>query len=224
MLPNALCPAAASAAMSGRAPRSRRRGSTQHLLVQAPLPVDMPAESSEIACRAAAHPRIGRPGAGKAACLAFRLPPSRLADAQCNVPCPGRRGPSIYRKGRKAPARPLRTPDMCRCEDDAEHEIVLDTARGGSVLFNLAPSTKALGASRGAIPAGGNREPDTGQTESLFTINLASEASAGKAPMPVCPGFTISFSLYVKIAGWIPSRSSSTESLILAQDERWRRA
>ena len=29
MLPNALCPAAASAAMSGRALRSRRRGSTQ---------------------------------------------------------------------------------------------------------------------------------------------------------------------------------------------------
>lgn len=114
MLPNALCPAAANAAMSGRAPRSRRRGSTQHLLVQAPLPVDMPAESSEIACRAAAHPRIGRPGAGKAACLAFRLPPSRLADAQCNVPCPGRRGPSIYRKGRNAPSSLLQTPDMCR--------------------------------------------------------------------------------------------------------------
>ena len=111
MLPNALCPAAASAAMSGRVPRSRRRGSTQHLLVQAPLPVDMPAESSEIACRAATHPRIGRPGAGKAACLAFRLPPSRLADAQCNVPCPGRRGPSIYRKGRKAPANPSPNPE-----------------------------------------------------------------------------------------------------------------
>ena len=103
MLPNALCPAAASAAMSGRASRSRRRGSTQRVLVQAPLPVDMPAESSEIACRVAAHPRIGRPGAGKAVCLAFRLPPSRLADAQCNVPCPGRRGPSIYGGGRKAP-------------------------------------------------------------------------------------------------------------------------
>ena len=114
MLPNALCPAAVSAAMSGRAPRSRRRGSTQRLLVQALLPVDMPAESSDIACRAAAHPRIGRPGAGKAACLAFRLPPSRLADAKCNVPCPGRRGPSIYKEGRKAPSSPLRTPDVCR--------------------------------------------------------------------------------------------------------------
>ena len=110
MLPNALCPAAASAAMSGRAPRSRRRGSTQRLLVQAPLPVDMPAESSEVACRAAAHPRIGRPGAGKAACLAFRLPPSRLADAQCNVPCPGCRGPSIYREGRNAPSSPSPNP------------------------------------------------------------------------------------------------------------------
>ena len=86
----------------------------QHLLVQAPLPVDMPAESSEIACRAAAHPRIGRPGAGKAACLAFRLPPSRLADAQCNVPCPGRRGPSIYRESRNAPSSLLRTPYVCR--------------------------------------------------------------------------------------------------------------
>ena len=42
MLPNALRPDAASAVMSGRAPRSRRRGSTQRLLVQAPLPVDMP--------------------------------------------------------------------------------------------------------------------------------------------------------------------------------------
>ena len=114
MLPNALCPAAASAAMSGRAPRSRRCGSTQRLLVQAPLPVDMPAESSEVACRAAAHPRIGRPGAGKAACLAFRLPPSRLADAQCNVPCPGCRGPSIYREGRNAPSSLLQTPDVCR--------------------------------------------------------------------------------------------------------------
>ena len=40
------------------------------------------AEGSEIARRAAAHPRIGRPGAGRAACLAFRLPPSRLAEAQ----------------------------------------------------------------------------------------------------------------------------------------------
>ena len=170
MLPNALCPAAANAAMSGRAPRSRRRGSTQHLLVQAPLPVDMPAESSEIACRAAAHPRIGRPGAGKAACLAFRLPPSRLADAQCNVPCPGR-APSIYTEGRKAlepllakrgPQRALEPPPephMCaECEDDAEREIVLDTARGGAYYSILRQARKRLSESRGAIPAGGNLE------------------------------------------------------------------
>ena len=157
MLPNALCPAAANAAMSGRAPRSRRRGSTQHLLVQAPLPVDMPAESSEIACRAAAHPRIGRPGAGKAACLAFRLPPSRLADAQCNVPCPGRRGPSIYRKGRKAPASPPE-PHMCaECEDDAEREIVLDTARGRAYYSILRQARKRLSESRGGHPR--RREP-----------------------------------------------------------------
>ena len=84
------------------------------LLVQAPLPVDMPAESSRIACRAAAHTRIGHPGAGKAACLAFRLPPSRLAAAQCNVPCPGRRGSSIYKEGRNAPSSLFRTPYVCR--------------------------------------------------------------------------------------------------------------
>ena len=42
--------------------------------------------------------------------------------------------------------------------------------------------------------------------------------------MPCLPRIYNFFFFYVKIAGWIPSRSSSTESLILAQDERWRRA
>ena len=69
-------------------------------------------------------------------------------------------------------------------------------------------------------------EPDTGQE----TITIASEASAGRAYLlfsPPAPDlqFLFKFFFYVKIAGTGDRpRSSSTESLILAQDERWRRA
>ena len=114
MLPNALGPAAASAAMSGSAPRPP-------------------------------------------ACLALRLPPPRLADAQCSVPCLGRRGPSIYREGRNPPSDPS-GPHMCaECEDEAEREIVLDTARGGAYYSILRQARKRLSESRGAEPR--RREP-----------------------------------------------------------------
>ena len=50
-------------------------------------------------------------------------------------------------------------PQMCaECEDDAEREIVLDTARGCAYYSILRQARKRLSESRGAIPAGGNLE------------------------------------------------------------------
>ena len=141
-------------AMSGRAPRFRRPNA---FWPKPHCPSICRAESSKIARPAAAHPRIGRPGAGKAACLAFRLPPSWLAEAQYNVPCPGRRGPSIYREGRNPPRTPPE-PHMCaECEDNAEGKIVLDTARGGAYYSILRQARKRLSESRGGHPR--RREP-----------------------------------------------------------------
>ena len=50
-------------------------------------------------------------------------------------------------------------PHMCaECEDNAEREIVLDTARGGAYYSILRQARKRLSESRGGIPAGGNLE------------------------------------------------------------------
>ena len=49
-------------------------------------------------------------------------------------------------------------PHMCaECEDDAEREIVLDTARGGAYYSILRQARKRLSESRGAEPR--RREP-----------------------------------------------------------------
>ena len=82
---------------------------------------------------------------------------------------PGR-APAIYGEGRKAPESPAgckgaakrpRTPPephMCaECEDDAEREIVLDTARGCAYYSILRQARKRLSESRGGHPR--RREP-----------------------------------------------------------------
>ena len=65
--------------------------------------------------------------------------------------------PLIAPRGRKAPSNPSE-PQMCaECEDDAEREIVLDTARGGAYYSILRQARKRLSESRGDKPR--RREP-----------------------------------------------------------------
>ena len=70
---------------------------------------------------------------------------------------------------------------MCaECEDSAEGEIVLDTARGCAYYSILRQARKRLSEQRGD-PAGGNLENRIlDRRNHFFTINLASEASAGR--------------------------------------------
>ena len=61
-------------------------------------------------------------------------------------------------KGTATRPRSLSKPHMCaECEDNAEREIVLDTARGGAYYSILRQARKRLSESRGAEPR--RREP-----------------------------------------------------------------
>ena len=61
-------------------------------------------------------------------------------------------------KGTATRPRTPPEPHMCaECEDDAEREIVLDTARGGAYYSILRQARKRLSESRGAEPR--RREP-----------------------------------------------------------------
>ena len=168
----ALCPppdSLAFVAMSGRAPRSRRRGSTQRLLVQAPPPVDMPCgEQRDCAsCRSASAYRPSRCGEGRVP----RVPSPAVAACGGTVKRVPPRARPVYIHGR---AQSARTPPGCKgtatrprapsephmcaeCEDNAEREIVLDTARGGAYYSILRQARKRLSESRGAEPR--RREP-----------------------------------------------------------------
>ena len=83
---------------------------------------------------------------------------------------PGR-APSTCREGREAPEsllairgpqcalEPPSEPHMCaECEDSAEGEIVLDTARGCAYYSILRQARKRLSEPRDESPAGGNLE------------------------------------------------------------------
>ena len=72
-------------------------------------------------------------------------------------------------------------------EDDAEGEIVLDTARGRAYYSILRQARKRLSEPRGHPPQAGTLR--TGYWTDGITLNyqLASEASAGKALMPCLP-------------------------------------
>ena len=68
--------------------------------------------------------------------------------------------PETLLAARGAATRPRAPPEphMCaECEDDAEREIVLDTARGGAYYSILRQARKRLSEPRGH-PAGGNLE------------------------------------------------------------------
>ena len=99
--------------------------------------------------------------------------------------------------------------------------------RGAPVKYFLAPNAGKAGGGkpRGPSPQAGTLR--TGYWTDGITLNYQfsqwSQRRQGAYALSA-PDLQFLFLLYVKIAGWIPSRSSSTESLILAQDERWRRA
>ena len=97
--------------------------------------------------------------------------------------------------------------------------------RSGKVLPRAERRKGGRRKAAGGDPAGGNLENRILDRRNHFLLSIQPVKPVQKGRYgPGCPGFTISFSFYVKIAGWIPSRSSPTESLLLAQDERWRRA
>lgn len=98
MLPNALRPAAASAAMSGRSPRSHRRGSTQRLPVQTPLPVDMPCgeQRDRVPRRSTSAYRPSRCGEGRVP----RVPSPAVAACGCAVQGISPRAPRPIRASR----------------------------------------------------------------------------------------------------------------------------
>ena len=124
------------------------------------------AESSEIACRAAAASAYRPPGCGEG--RVPRVPSPVVAACGCTVQRALLRARPVHiqrraqrariplaPRGRMAPASPSE-PQMCaECEDDAEREIVLDTARGGAYYSILRQARKRLSESRGASPQAG---------------------------------------------------------------------
>ena len=99
----------------------------------------------------------------------------------------------IYREGRKPPEsllaargpqcalEPPSEPHMCaECEDDAEGEIVLDTARGRAYYSILRQARKRLSEPRGATPQAGTLRTGYWTDGITFYYQLASEASAGR--------------------------------------------
>ena len=91
--------------------------------------------------RSASAYRPSRCGEGRVP----RVPSPAVTACGCTVQRtrPGHRGPSIYRKGRNAPSNPPE-PHMCaECEDDAEREIVLDTAREARIIQSCAKHESA---------------------------------------------------------------------------------
>ena len=91
-----------------------------------------------------------------------------IAGIKGGTPSRPGRAPSTCREGRRAPetllaargaaTRPRAPPEphMCaECEDSAEGEIVLDTARGGAYYSILRQARKRLGEPRGPSPQAG---------------------------------------------------------------------
>ena len=118
--------------------------------------------------RSASAYRPSRCGEGRVP----RVPPPAVTACGCTVQRTLPRARPVYIHGRAQSARTppgckgtatrpraLSEPRMCaECEDDAEREIVLDTARVGAYYSILRQARKRLSESRGAIPAGGNLE------------------------------------------------------------------